>query len=168
MVSFSWSVKYKAISPYIFYLVLGESTARFFSFCYCIGFICYTLHSFATLCGFFATLCPIPPWLRTIFWLSVFVRLKSATTRIACKIIRPTRKAWGASRNLGKGSGDETHRRVRSALFPFAFCVVDTLWHCYDRVTVCYTVGYCYLLGFIWCFVLGSVNCRLLVTGNAG
>ena len=57
---------------------------------------------------FFATLCPIPPWLRTIFCLSVFVKLARisaltfATTRTACKIIRPTRKAWGASRNLGK------------------------------------------------------------------
>ena len=82
-------------------------------------FFCYTLHFYLLpfalsifllhFAFLFATLCPIPPWLRTIFCLSVFVKLARisaltfATTRTACNIIRPTRKAWGASRNLGKG-----------------------------------------------------------------
>ena len=83
-----------------------------------IVFICYSL-SYPFL---FATLRPIPPWLRTIFCLSVFVKLARisaltfATTRTACKIIRPTRKAWGASRNLGKGSGESKPIRRQRVL----------------------------------------------------
>ena len=60
-----------------------------------IVFICYSL-SYPFL---FATLRPIPPWLRTIFCLSVFVKLRLPRLGQPAKLSAP-------SRNLGKGSGE--------------------------------------------------------------
>ena len=75
-----------------------------------------TMEFFVTLrFYFFATLCPIPPWLRTIFCLSVFVKLRLPRLGQPAKLSAP-------SRNLGKGSGDS--KTIEGERVPYPSCIL--------------------------------------------